>query len=183
MHREDLVVLLGAQELQTRASKFSAKYQRQNSSDDKPSECGNEVHVPDRLVVGGCDPLYEEATFGLSFGFDSPIVRRLRCWISKGCHRYATLRELMYAVYWAGVTTLTDAILLDIVMPYMDGMEVLGKIKRNPSLKDIPIIMLTNISEKEKVEKAVEDGANDFLIKSHFTPSEVVAKVRILLKM
>ena len=72
-------------------------------------------------------------------------------------------------------TFLPDAILLDIVMPYMDGMEVLGKIKRNPSLKDIPIIMLTNISEKEKVEKAVEDGANDFLIKSHFTPSEVVA--------
>ena len=80
-------------------------------------------------------------------------------------------------------TFLPDAILLDIVMPYMDGMEVLGKIKRNPSLTDIPIIMLTNISEKEKVEKAVEDGANDFLIKSHFTPSEVVAKVRILLKM
>ncbi len=80
-------------------------------------------------------------------------------------------------------TFLPDAILLDIIMPYMDGMEVLQKIKNNQNLKDIPIIMLTNISEKEKVEKAVEEGANDYLIKSHFTPSEVVAKVRTLLKM
>ena len=76
-----------------------------------------------------------------------------------------------------------DIILLDVIMPYMDGMEVLRKIKENGKLKEIPIIMLTNISEKEKIDEGMEPGANDYLIKSHFTPSEVVHKVRTLLKM
>lgn len=74
-------------------------------------------------------------------------------------------------------------ILLDIIMPYMDGMEVLRKIKANAKLKDIPIIMLTNISEKENIDEGMEVGADDFLIKSHFTPSEVVQKVKTLLKI
>ncbi|NTV40942.1 MAG: response regulator [Candidatus Moranbacteria bacterium] len=76
-----------------------------------------------------------------------------------------------------------DIILLDIIMPYMDGMETLRQIKEKEILKNIPIIMLTNISEKEKIDEGVEQGVNDYLIKSHFTPSEVVRKVRALLKM
>ncbi len=76
-----------------------------------------------------------------------------------------------------------DMILLDIIMPYMDGMEVLKRIKESDALKNIPIIMLTNISEKEKVDEGMEQGATDYLIKSHFTPSEVVHKVKTLLKM
>jgi len=78
-------------------------------------------------------------------------------------------------------TLVPDIILLDIIMPYMNGMEVLKKIKSNGSLKNIPIIMLTNISEKEKVNEGMEYGVKDYLIKSHFTPSEVVHKVNTLL--
>lgn len=74
-----------------------------------------------------------------------------------------------------------DIILLDIMMPYMNGMEVLRRIKSNELLKNIPIIMLTNISEKEKVTEGLEFGVSDYLIKSHFTPSEVVHKVNVLL--
>jgi DNA-binding response OmpR family regulator len=74
-----------------------------------------------------------------------------------------------------------NIILLDIMMNHMNGMEVLEKIKKNEFLKEIPIIMLTNISEKEKVTQGMELGANDYLIKSHFTPSEVVEKVNALL--
>ena len=66
--------------------------------------------------------------------------------------------------------TVPDLILLDILMPYMDGLEVLKKIKVNPEWMNIPIILLTNLSEKEKMEEALTLGANDFLIKSHFTP-------------
>jgi DNA-binding response OmpR family regulator len=76
---------------------------------------------------------------------------------------------------------LPDLILLDIVMPYMDGMEVLKKLKENEKWKNIPVVLLTNLSEKEKVEEGVRIGANDYLIKSHFTPSEVVTKVKALL--
>jgi DNA-binding response OmpR family regulator len=74
-----------------------------------------------------------------------------------------------------------DIILLDIIMPYMDGMATLKKIKENETWKKIPIIMLTNISEREKVEEGMDQGIDGYLIKSHFTPSEVVHKVNALL--
>jgi len=74
-----------------------------------------------------------------------------------------------------------DIILLDIIMPQMDGIEVLRRLKANDALKNIPIIMLTNISEKEKISEGMELGIKDYLIKSHFTPSEVVQKVNTLL--
>src|SRR6266567_1500595 len=76
---------------------------------------------------------------------------------------------------------LPDIILLDIIMPGMNGIDALKKIKANDEWKNIPIIMLTNISERERVGESMELGVNDYLIKSHFTPSEVVEKVNILL--
>jgi DNA-binding response OmpR family regulator len=76
-----------------------------------------------------------------------------------------------------------DLILLDVVMPYMDGIETLKKIKSKSEWKEIPVIMLTNLSEKDKVEEALNLGANDFMVKSHFTPSEVVDKIKILLNL
>lgn len=75
-----------------------------------------------------------------------------------------------------------DIILLDMMMPKMDGMEVLKKIKENEAWKHIPVIMLTNISDKEKVDEALRQEGVDYLIKSHFTPSEVVSKVYDVLK-
>lgn len=69
-------------------------------------------------------------------------------------------------------------ILLDIVMPYMDGFDVLKVLKENETWKEIPVIMLTNLSQKDDIERAVEMGANDYLIKSHFTPSEVLTKIQ-----
>ena len=76
-----------------------------------------------------------------------------------------------------------DVILLDIVMPYMDGMETLKNIRNREEWKKIPVIMLTNISEKEKIEESEGYGVSDYLIKSHFTPSEVVQKVKALLNV
>lgn len=76
-----------------------------------------------------------------------------------------------------------NIILLDIIMPYMDGMETLKNIRNNENWKKIPIIMLTNISEKEKIIESEKYGVADYLIKSHFTPSEVVGKVKTLLKL
>lgn len=74
-----------------------------------------------------------------------------------------------------------DLILLDIVMPYMDGMDFLSEVKKRDEYKKIPIIMLSNLSEKERVTKALGLGISDYLIKSHFTPSEVVEKIYLLL--
>ena len=70
-----------------------------------------------------------------------------------------------------------DLMLLDIVMPYMDGRDVLKTMRESSAWKDVPVILLTNISEKQQVEEAFKYGAKDYLIKSHFTPSEVIEKV------
>lgn len=75
-----------------------------------------------------------------------------------------------------------DIVLLDIVMPKIDGFNVLKTIKRNPELKEIPIVLLTNLSQKENVERGFELGADSYIIKAHFTPSEVVEKIKGILE-
>jgi len=74
-----------------------------------------------------------------------------------------------------------DLILLDIVLPKKDGFEVLKSLKANEELSKILIIALTNLGQKEEVQKGFDLGANDYIIKAHFTPTEVVAKIKKLL--
>jgi len=70
-----------------------------------------------------------------------------------------------------------DIILLDIILPKMNGFEVLSTIKKDKALKDIPVILLTNLSQKDEIKKGLSLGAVDYLIKAHFMPSEVVEKI------
>ena len=72
-------------------------------------------------------------------------------------------------------------ILLDVLLPKMSGFEVLAALKKDPDTKDIPVILLTNLSQRDDINKGAELGAADFLIKAHFMPNEVVSKVRALL--
>jgi DNA-binding response OmpR family regulator len=74
-----------------------------------------------------------------------------------------------------------DVILLDILLPKLDGFEVLSKLKEQEKTKHIPVVMLTNLGQKEDVERAMRGGAIDYLIKAHFVPSETVAKVKKIL--
>ena len=69
-----------------------------------------------------------------------------------------------------------DVVLLDVVLPVMDGFEVLKKLSEEDAAHP-PIILLTNLGQKEDVEKGLKLGAADYLIKANFTPSEVIAKV------
>ncbi|MBI3671762.1 response regulator [Candidatus Azambacteria bacterium] len=68
-------------------------------------------------------------------------------------------------------------ILLDIVMPKLDGIETLTVIKKMDDVKNIPVIMLTNLGQKEEIDRAMALGAASYLIKANYTPSEVVKKV------
>ncbi|MBI5621608.1 response regulator [Candidatus Falkowbacteria bacterium] len=74
-----------------------------------------------------------------------------------------------------------DVILLDILLPKMDGFEVLDKIRASKDTSAIPVILLTNLGQKEDVKKGLERGANGYLIKAHFMPSEVVQKIKSVL--
>ena len=71
-----------------------------------------------------------------------------------------------------------DIVLLDILMPKMNGIEVLKKIRADKKIKNTPVIILTNANEKDHVSKAMEMGANDYLIKASFTPDEIVSKIK-----
>jgi DNA-binding response OmpR family regulator len=73
-------------------------------------------------------------------------------------------------------------ILLDLILPGIDGFEVLSRIRKNPLIEKIPVIILSNLGEKADVDRGVKLGANDYLIKAHFTPKEIVEKVRSILK-
>jgi CheY-like chemotaxis protein len=74
-----------------------------------------------------------------------------------------------------------DVILLDILLPRLDGFAVLEALKKDPATQDIPVILLTNLGQKEDVEKGLAQGAADYLIKAHFKPSETVAVVKRVL--
>lgn len=76
-----------------------------------------------------------------------------------------------------------DLVLLDIILPKLDGFEVLRELKSNPQTKPVPVILLTNLSQRSEVQKGLDLGAVDYLIKAHFMPSEVVAKIKAVLRM
>ncbi|HCM67807.1 MAG: hypothetical protein A2898_00030 [Candidatus Kerfeldbacteria bacterium RIFCSPLOWO2_01_FULL_48_11] len=73
-----------------------------------------------------------------------------------------------------------ELILLDIVLPKKDGFEVLKELKKDSSLKNSKVILLTNLGQREDVTKGLDLGADDYLIKAHFMPSEVVEKIKKL---
>ena len=80
------------------------------------------------------------------------------------------------------MTERPNVVLLDIVMPEMDGWKVLEEIRKRSEFRNILVIMLTNLGDKESAERAVKQGADSYLIKSYHTPEEVVEKIEELLK-
>jgi len=75
-----------------------------------------------------------------------------------------------------------DIVLLDILMPNMDGFKVLERIKMTPSLSKVPVVILTNLSQKKDIQKGLELGATDYIIKTKFTPTEVVKTINKVLE-
>lgn len=76
-----------------------------------------------------------------------------------------------------------EVLLVDVVMPGMDGIQFLQAIKEK-GITDIPhIVMLSNLGQKEDIERGISNGAQDYIVKANFTPSEVVGKVKAILGM
>ncbi|MDP3971101.1 MAG: response regulator [bacterium] len=77
-----------------------------------------------------------------------------------------------------------DIILLDIMLPGMDGFEVLEKLKghSDKAITEIPVVILSNFGQESKVEKGLQLGAVDYLVKANFTTGEIVAKIKEVLK-
>ncbi|MDO8524169.1 MAG: response regulator [bacterium] len=74
-----------------------------------------------------------------------------------------------------------DIVLLDLILPGINGFEVLAKIKENESTKGIPVIILSNLGQKDDIDKGMGLGATDYLVKAHFTPNEIIEKIQQVL--
>ena len=75
-----------------------------------------------------------------------------------------------------------DLVLLDIVLPNLTGFEFLEKIRNNEKLKNVKVLILSNLGQKTDVDKAERLGAIKYLIKAHYTPSEVVEEIKKILE-
>ncbi len=74
-------------------------------------------------------------------------------------------------------------ILLDLIIPEKDGFEVLEELKNDPRTQKVPVIILSNLGQKEEIQRGLNMGAADFLVKAHYTPDEILAKVKQILRM
>lgn len=72
---------------------------------------------------------------------------------------------------------LPDLVLLDVVMPVEDGFDVLKKMKNNPMLAKIPVILLTNLTNEEDKEEGFKLGTNDYLVKAQYSPKRLLKKI------
>lgn len=74
-----------------------------------------------------------------------------------------------------------DLILLDIMMPGMNGLDVLRQIKNNPELEDIPVILLTALIRELKEAKSIRGGAQGYFVKSDIVPGQMVKEINAVL--
>lgn len=75
-----------------------------------------------------------------------------------------------------------DLILLDILLPKVDGYSILEKLRSNPETENFSVIIFSNLSQKEEIEKGYRLGADDYVVKTSMTPKEMVKKVKEFLK-
>ena len=71
-----------------------------------------------------------------------------------------------------------DIILLDLILPGIDGFEILKRWKEEKATAGIPVIILSNLGQRDDVERGLRLGAVDYMIKAHFTPGEIVEKIK-----
>ncbi|MEA3357209.1 MAG: response regulator [Patescibacteria group bacterium] len=71
-----------------------------------------------------------------------------------------------------------DLVLLDLILPGINGFTVLSKVKNDPEISNIPIIILSNLGQDDDIDKGRKLGAVDYLIKTRFTPAEIIQKIK-----
>ena len=75
-----------------------------------------------------------------------------------------------------------DIVLLDLLLPGLSGFDVLKEIRENEAIKKVPVIVFSNLGQREDIEKAKALGVSDFLIKANFTLDDVVGKISAVIK-
>lgn len=80
-------------------------------------------------------------------------------------------------------TNTPDLILLDIILPEIDGFEILRRLKTDEKLREIPVILLSNLGQESDIRRGLSLGAEDYIVKAHHTLDEIIARIKkVLLK-
>ena len=75
-----------------------------------------------------------------------------------------------------------DLVLLDVIMPEMDGFEVLRIMRHDPETKDLRIFVFSNLGQEDEIERGLQEGADKYLIKANLTPGQLLSKIEESLK-
>ena len=71
-----------------------------------------------------------------------------------------------------------DLVVLDIILPVLNGFDYLARVKKDQEVSKIPVIILSNLGQVEDIERGKSLGAKDYMVKAHFTPTDLVNKVK-----
>jgi len=75
-----------------------------------------------------------------------------------------------------------DLLILDIILPDTDGFEILKQVKENPKTKAIPCVIISNLAEKDNIDRGISLGAKDYLPKSRYHLNEIIDKIKSFLE-
>jgi len=112
---------------------------------------------------------------------DQMIVDMYKMRFDKEGYRVLTTDKGSETLDWAKAEK-PDIILLDIILPEVDGFTILHELKKNKSTSHIPVLLLTNLGQESDREKGKQMGAVDYYVKVEHDPADVVAKIKSLLK-
>ncbi|MBI4992260.1 MAG: response regulator [Candidatus Harrisonbacteria bacterium] len=109
---------------------------------------------------------------------DLAIIKPLEIILSKRGFLLKIARDGEGAIQILEEKDFPDLILLDIILPKMNGFEVLENIKKNPKTKKIPVIILSNLARDGEIERGLAAGAADYFVKTNFSIYDLVEKIK-----
>ena len=78
-------------------------------------------------------------------------------------------------------SSVPNVVLLDIILPGVNGLEILKKIKSNPKTKEVPVVIFSNLGSNQEIKEAMDLGATKYIVKANLTPDLVVEEINKLL--
>ena len=105
------------------------------------------------------------------------VITMMKKYLAADGHEFIIANSGLEALEILKNDSLPDIILLDVVMDEMDGFELIERIKTNDKTKEIPVLFVTSLDKGSDINKGLELGANDYIIKP-FTPNEIKNKVK-----
>jgi len=112
---------------------------------------------------------------------DQIIVKLLEHMLTRNGFEVQTALNGREAVAFMENLPAPTLVLLDVMLPYLDGFELITKIREHATWKEVPIIMLTAKSQEQNIVRALDKGANDYVVKP-FRPGELMSRIRRVMK-